>query len=162
MSMHLCGPALTTTSYKKRVEKITKSKQEEFERGWRDRNQRLKDMHLPKETFEQYMEFVYGHSKKEKRQTPIHSTFSKTPSEKITKGKLAKPMGNDCFSGPTSTREVDNDIPSLDVWVTGPCSSKPSPTYTGTNILGIAVLHKSCLQPVFSSEEATEIARMRR
>lgn len=162
MSMHLCGPALTTTSYKKRVEKITKSKQEEFERGWRDRNQRLKDMHLPKETFERYMEFVYGHSKKEKRQTPIHSTFSKTPSEKITKGKLAKPVGNDCFSGPTSTREVDNDIPSLDVWVTGPCSSKPSPTYTGTNILGIAVLHKSCLQPVFSSEEATEIARMRR
>lgn len=162
MSMHLCGPALTTTSYKKRVEKITKSKQEEFERGWRDRNQRLKDMHLPKETFEQYMEFVYGHSKKEKRQTPIHSTFSKTPSEKITKGKLAKPVGNDCFSGPTSTREVDNDIPSLDVWVTGPCSSKPAPTYTGTNILGIAVLHKSCLQPVFSSEEATEIARMRR
>ena len=54
MSMHLCGPALTTTSYKKRVEKITKSKQEEFERGWRDRNQRLKDMHLPKETFFHY------------------------------------------------------------------------------------------------------------
>ena len=162
MSMHLCGPALTTTSYKKRVEKITKSKQEEFERGWRDRNQRLKDMHLPKETFEQYMEFVYGHSKKEKRQTPIHSTFSKTPPEKITTGKRVKTVGNDCFSGPTSTREVDNDIPSLDVWVTGPCSSKPSPTYTGTNILGIAVLHKSCLQPVFSSEEATEIARMRR
>ncbi len=162
MSMHLCGPALTTTSYKKRVEKITKSKQEEFERGWRDRNQRLKDMHLPKETFEQYMEFVYGHSKKKKRQTPIHSTFSKTPSEKITKGTLAKPVGNDCFSGPTSTREVDNDIPSLDVWVTGPCSSKPSPTYTGSKMIGIAILHKSCLQPVFSSEEATEIARMRR
>jgi hypothetical protein len=160
--MSLVGPWLSTTSTKKRSEKITKSKQEELERGWRDRNQRLKDMHLPKETFEQYMEFVYGHSKKEKRQTPIHSTFSKTPSEKITKGKLAKPVVNDCFSGPTSTREVDNDIPSLDVWITGPCSSKPSPTYTGTKMIGIAVLHKSCLQPVFSSEEATEIARMRR
>jgi hypothetical protein len=160
--MHLCGPALTTTSYKKRVEKITKSKQEEFERGWRDRNQRLKDMHLPKETFEQYMEFVYGHSKKEKRQTSVHSAVQAPTPKKVTQGKLAESVGNDCFSCPTSTREVVNNIPSLGVWVTGPCSSKPSPTYTGSKMIGIAILHKSCLQPVFSSEEAIEIARMRR
>jgi len=34
--------------------------------------------------------------------------------------------------------------------------------YTGDNLLGIAVLHKSCLVPVFSKEDAVEIARMRR
>lgn len=163
MSMHLCGPALTTTSYKKRVVKITKAQQEEFERGWRDRNQRLKEMHLPKETFEQYMEFVHGHSKKEKRQTSVHSKFSPSASKTITQDKHnSESMGSVSFGGPTSSREVANGIPSLCDWVTGPCSSKPSPTYTGTNILGIAVLHKSCLQPIFSNEEAIEVAQMRR
>ena len=34
--------------------------------------------------------------------------------------------------------------------------------YTGDKLIGIAVVHKSCLQPVFSQEQATEIARMRR
>lgn len=34
--------------------------------------------------------------------------------------------------------------------------------YTGTKLLGVSVLHKSCLVPVFSKEDAVEIARMRR
>lgn len=34
--------------------------------------------------------------------------------------------------------------------------------YTGTAMLGVGVLHKSALVPIFSSEEATELARMRR
>lgn len=34
--------------------------------------------------------------------------------------------------------------------------------YTGTAIVGIATLHKSISQPVFSQEEATDVARMRR
>ena len=141
--MHLCGPALSTTSTKKRTEKISKAKQAEFERDWRDRNQRLKEMHLPKETFDQYMEFVHGRVKKEK-----------------TTKKDATPT-QDIFAGPTSTR-THTKVHSCKDTVTGPCSSKPSPTYTGTQILGIAVLHKSCLQPIFSNEEAVEVAHMRR
>lgn len=39
---------------------------------------------------------------------------------------------------------------------------KPSPKYTGDRLLGIAVLHKSCLQPIFSQEEAVSVAQMRR
>ena len=34
--------------------------------------------------------------------------------------------------------------------------------YTGTECIGIAVMHKSCLQPVFNSESAKDIAKMRR
>lgn len=34
--------------------------------------------------------------------------------------------------------------------------------YTGTSVVGIAVQHKSCLQPVFSSDEAKDSAKMRR
>ena len=39
---------------------------------------------------------------------------------------------------------------------------KPSPTYTGDKCIGITVLHKSCLQPIFSKQEAVDAARMRR
>lgn len=34
--------------------------------------------------------------------------------------------------------------------------------YTGTAVTGIAVQHKSCLQPIFSVEEARDSASMRR
>ena len=34
--------------------------------------------------------------------------------------------------------------------------------YTGDKVLGIAVMHKSCLQPVFSEEAAKDSAKMRR
>lgn len=51
---------------------------------------------------------------------------------------------------------------SLNSWITGPVSSKPNQQYTGSNICGIAVQHKSCLQPVFNKQEAIESATMRR
>lgn len=37
-----------------------------------------------------------------------------------------------------------------------------SPRYSGNAVLGIATLHKSNAQPVFSVDEAIEVARMRR
>ena len=52
-----------------------------------------------------------------------------------------------------------------------PCSSrfvpyggtaKPKQTYTGIEVIGVAVLHKSCLQPIFSNEHAVDAAHMRR
>ena len=39
---------------------------------------------------------------------------------------------------------------------------KASPIYTGTKVKGIATMHKSNAVPVFSDEEAVDIARMRR
>lgn len=41
-------------------------------------------------------------------------------------------------------------------------AKKNIPVYTGTNMIGIGTLHKSNAVPVFSSEEASEMARMRR
>lgn len=35
-------------------------------------------------------------------------------------------------------------------------------TYTGTEVKGIAVMHKSCLQPIFTDEQAKDSAKMRR
>ena len=39
---------------------------------------------------------------------------------------------------------------------------KEEQKYTGNKLIGIAVMHKSCLQPVFSKESAKDSANMRR
>lgn len=158
MSMHIEGPWLSTTATKKRAEKLTKAKQEELERSWRERNVRLKEMHLPKESFEQFLEWIYGRGKKTKRETTHRAEVSKaTPSKyKTNKGVIDDASSN--------VEDKDTKVlpKSLGSWVTGPVSSKPSPTYTGTKILGIATMHKSNLVPVFSDEEAVDISKMRR
>lgn len=41
-------------------------------------------------------------------------------------------------------------------------TAKPDQQYTGTSILGIGTMHKSNAVPVFSQEQAEDIARMRR
>ena len=162
MSMHIVGPALTTTSYKKRNEKITKAKQEELERGWRDRNQRLKQMGLPKETLEQYTDWVYGRGKKTKTETTYaaagktSTAYKKTTNTGNSPCKSVLDHSRDTTVGDMAVRETP--------WtnIVGPVSSKPSPTYTGENIIGIAVLHKSCLQPIFNKQAAEDVAKMRR
>lgn len=138
MTMHLVGPYLSTTRTKKRVEKITKAKQQELEQGWRERNQRLKEMHLPKESFEQYLEWVYGRGKKTKTQHKYEVT------------------------GLSSTDKTKETVSRPNTWTTGACALKASPKYTGTEILGIATMHKSNMVPVFSNQEAKDISTMRR
>jgi hypothetical protein len=41
-------------------------------------------------------------------------------------------------------------------------STKPSIFYTGNMVKGITVVHKSCLMPVFTDQEAKDFASMRR
>lgn len=41
-------------------------------------------------------------------------------------------------------------------------SLKTVPKYTGDKLIGIAVMHKSCLQPIFSKQQAEDSAHMRR
>lgn len=53
-------------------------------------------------------------------------------------------------------------INSLNSWVTGPVSTKPTQQYTGNNVLGVSIIHKSCLQPVFNQQQAIDAATMRR
>lgn len=51
---------------------------------------------------------------------------------------------------------------SLNTWITGAATTKQIPQYTGENIIGITIIHKSCLQPVFNKEQAKDAANMRR
>jgi hypothetical protein len=44
----------------------------------------------------------------------------------------------------------------------GTAPLKPSLTYTGTECIGVSIIHKSCLQPIFNKQEAVDAAKMRR
>lgn len=52
-------------------------------------------------------------------------------------------------------------IPSLPD-SSGNATLKSSNQYTGDKVLGISIVHKSCLQPVFTEEQAKDFANMRR
>jgi len=60
-------------------------------------------------------------------------------------------------------RDTGPRIPSLNGGLDmTPAVLKPAPVYTGTKIKGIGTMHKSNAVPIFSDEEAQDIARMRR
>lgn len=58
-------------------------------------------------------------------------------------------------------RSTTRHIKSLNTGL-GNATLAPEKVYTGTNIVGIATMHKSNAVPVFSQEDAVEISKMRR
>lgn len=61
----------------------------------------------------------------------------------------------------STPRSVPAPIPSL-VTPGGECTKKETVMYTGTKMLGIGTMHKSNSVPIFSDQEAVEVATMRR
>lgn len=59
-------------------------------------------------------------------------------------------------------RSTSNHIPSRNTGEIGAVTYKPSPQYTGNEVLGISQMAKSNAVPVFNSDHIVEIARMRR
>lgn len=65
------------------------------------------------------------------------------------------------FVNPVYTRPTEH-IPSKNASNMAPCTKKADKVYTGDKMIGIGTLHKSNAVPVFNSEEAVDIAKMRR
>lgn len=82
--------------------------------------------------------------------------------QKYEPKKPIKPVSGDSkyFQGKPARRETPK-IPSLP-FTGGVCTKKENPVYTGTAIKGIGTMHKSNAVPIFSDEQAIEIATMRR
>jgi hypothetical protein len=78
--------------------------------------------------------------------------------------KRVRAMTAPTYTEPTRTHRGANDPKpkSLNTWITGAVGSKPAQQYSGDKVLGITIVHKSCLQPVFSQQEAIDAAKMRR
>jgi len=79
---------------------------------------------------------------------------------KRTRAMRAEPLQYNLSSA--EDRANTRHIPSRDTGHSGALRTKDIPKYTGTKILGIGTMHKSNAVPVFSEEEAHDIATMRR
>lgn len=79
-------------------------------------------------------------------------------------GKLRRSRGKPVPKSPleaTTLRRESPKIPSGDTYDTF-VGAKREKQYTGDKLMGIGVMHKSNLVPIFKQEDAEEIARMRR
>ncbi len=102
-----------------------------------------------------------GKSKKRKptaKQRELDASWAKLLKKYETKpvAKVVKPMPQ-----PKAYVRETPKIPSLNSGYHD-CSKKPTPVYTGSAIKGIGTMHKSNAVPIFSDEQAIEIATMRR
>lgn len=79
----------------------------------------------------------------------------------MTKPTVFRPLTRAVLKlGPPPGRETPH-IPSRDSGI-GVAAKKDVPVYTGNKMLGVTIMHKSCLQPVFSEQAAVDAAHMRR
>lgn len=139
--MHLVGPYLTTTSYKKRKTKMTKARVLQLEADHKSHNKFLKSIKLAPISYDEYVDYVHGRGKKVRKSTP------------------------DPFKTVPEYRRQVPEIPSRPMDMSGmqnACARKAPQQYTGTLIKGIATMHKSNAVPVINDEQAKEISSMRR
>jgi hypothetical protein len=86
--------------------------------------------------------------KKKKTEQKFSSKYIKSPKkiDPITSGYLVR-----------ETRKIPSRVTSG-----GSTAPKEFIPYTGDEMIGITIIHKSCLQPVFRKEDAVAAASMRR
>ena len=144
--MHLVGPYMTTTNYKKKKQKPrTKAQQAAFEQEHKAYNKRMKQIgcHNQMMSLEDYDLYVRGQYKpKARKQDKEFKTYD-TPKSFIR------------HTESYPSRETSS--------IPGSCAKRESPKYTGDLIIGIATMHKSNAVPVMrGTTQAEDIAKMRR
>jgi hypothetical protein len=142
MTMHLVGPYMTTTSYRKpKQKKLTVSQIEKYQDSLKKYNKDLRRMGLQdmQMTLDEYIAYCSGTYKPKKKDT-------KTETYTTTTEPYRRPTQH---------------IPSLGTGI-GNGLKKQNQQYTGTLIKGIATMHKSNAVPILSKEEAISVANMRR
>lgn len=133
MSMHLLGPAFSTTKTNKSKSKVSDSQYHKYCMDWREDCKRNKRLGIACKTLDEYVAYRRGKYNPKLRGT-------KLPEYKVSNHRELYPS------------QVD----------TGVTFAKKPNVYTGDKLLGIATMHKSNMVPVFSQEDAEEISRMRR
>ena len=141
--MHLVGPYMTTTNYKKRKQKkLTDSKRQQLEQDWRKHNKdmRRKNMHsMQIDTLEEYIAYTRGQYVSNKKEPEF---------------KEYKPN----YNVERSTQHIPSHGDGI-----GNATRKERTKYTGDLIVGIGTMHKSNAVPIMrGTKQAEEIAKMRR
>lgn len=114
------------------------------------------------------MQMIYTSNRSKKKRKPnakqreLQSDWEKLL-KKYEPKKPVQSRKDDSFTyslGKPAGRETPK-IPSLP-FTAGPCTKSPDKVYTGTAIKGIGTMHKSNAVPIFTDEQAKDIATMRR
>jgi hypothetical protein len=132
MSMHLEGPWLTTTGKRKGKQKFRSAEEARRSR-----------------------ELAELWSQRQRDWSAMAPRFS----GKWIDGRST--LTNDIPRYAAPPGRESQKIPSLP-FTAGPCTKPEQKVYTGSAIKGIGTMHKSNAVPIFSDEEAVEIAKMRR
>jgi hypothetical protein len=124
------------------MKKLSASKLKQLEVEWHRHNRWLKQNHMSKQTFDEYVDGVFGRVRVDRR---THQAPNRLPE-----------YGN--------YRGSENKYSSADVAQARPDATarKESPAYTGTLVKAISTMHKSNAVPVIDQKELEEHARMRR
>ena len=96
-----------------------------------------------------------------KRATSIkhEEWIAKITGKKVIDKKFLERQWRDAYA----TMLKSNATEYKSAGMTGGTTSRPEPkVYTGDKLMGIATMHKSNMVPVFSSQDAEDISRMRR
>lgn len=133
MTMHLLGPAYTTTNTSRRKSKVSNSQYHKYCMDWRDDCKRNKRLGIASKSLDDYISYRQGNYNPKLRGT-------KLPEYNVSNHRERYPS------------QVD----------TGVTFAKKPNVYTGDRLLGIATMHKSNMVPVFSQEDAEDISKMRR
>ena len=133
MSMHLLPPMYSTTGKKKGKKKFASAEA------------KRKAEQLDKEWKELLKRQGLELEEKKRRRALSSETLSSTGYS------LSIPSG----------RNTTENLKSLNSGA-GVATLAPAKVYTGTKVKGIATMHKSNAVPIFSDDEAVDIARMRR
>lgn len=142
--MGLMGPQYTTNATRLRKQKL-RTDTPEFQQQFRDHNAQMRRARLPVKTLEEYCNYRLGKPTRRKLKAVKSPLEAQSP-----------------------WRESPN-IPSNEEYLTltkqevgTALGQRQENQYTGSNLIGIAVMHKSNLVPVFRKDDCVEIARMRR
>jgi hypothetical protein len=144
MTMHLVGPYLTTTNYRKPKQKPrTKAAQKKFEQSHVEYNKSMKRMGLHDQmmSLDEYDLYCKGLWKPKVKATPKKESYQHKDTSYRETVRIPSLNSKDCL---------------------GFAPRKEPQKYTGTLIKGIATMHKSNAVPVINDEQILEIAKMRR
>lgn len=133
MTMHLLN---VREPVKKQKAKVTQAKRLQWDQEHSDHNRYLKSIGLSTITLQQFIDQKHGR-------------------------KASKTVARTTLQPQPRVHRTTQHIPSHSF--DGGVCAKPAPkVYTGTAVLGVSTMHKSNSVPVFSQQEAIEIATMRR
>ena len=125
--------------------KITKTKMNELVIAWRKHNKSMKQRNIHSmvyATVEEYIDYVYGRKKRKSSFTKLDSMFKDNVAYQEDQNKKYPSLNSPNQFAPALKKENNK--------------------YTGGNLVGIAIMHKSNLVPVFKKDDAKDIANMRR